>query len=215
MKSISAAGVISLAAVLQVASSTGASAHNRAHLILPTGERIVVGSRKSVTLPTDLCTTYAPRRPTPTRSAPRTRPTRPTPSSSSSGARGRGVAIVVACRSRPCSHLVPRYLTAPRIYTPTTRETSSCSSSAALLSFKRPPPTRRQTNADAAVVTPAAPKTPHSDSGSSRRASHEAAQPLIGPGSIQAFDDPDVRLSANFDGVERWATHSLSRGSTP
>lgn len=50
-KAIGAAAVISLAAVLQVAVSTGASAHNRAHLILPSGECLVVGSEKSVTLP--------------------------------------------------------------------------------------------------------------------------------------------------------------------
>lgn len=50
-KAIGAAAVISLAAVLQVAVSTGASAHNRAHIILPSGECLVVGSEKSVTLP--------------------------------------------------------------------------------------------------------------------------------------------------------------------
>ena len=50
-RAIAAAAVISLTAVLQVALSTGASAHNRAHIILPTGECLVVGSEKSVTLP--------------------------------------------------------------------------------------------------------------------------------------------------------------------
>lgn len=50
-RAIAAAAAISLAAVLQVALSTGASAHNRAHIILPTGECLVVGSEKSVTMP--------------------------------------------------------------------------------------------------------------------------------------------------------------------
>jgi hypothetical protein len=50
-KAIGAVAVVSLAAVLQVAVSTGASAHNRAHIILPSGECLIVGSEKSVTLP--------------------------------------------------------------------------------------------------------------------------------------------------------------------
>ncbi len=37
--------------VAQVAVSPVASAHNRAHIILPNGESIIVGSEKSVTLP--------------------------------------------------------------------------------------------------------------------------------------------------------------------
>lgn len=39
------------AAALILAVATAASAHNRAHIILPSGECIVVGSEKSVTLP--------------------------------------------------------------------------------------------------------------------------------------------------------------------
>jgi len=35
----------------EIAFSTLASAHNRAHIILPSGDCIVVGSEKSVTLP--------------------------------------------------------------------------------------------------------------------------------------------------------------------
>jgi hypothetical protein len=50
-KAIGAAAVISLAAVLQVSASIGASAHNRAYIILPSGECLIVGSEKSVTLP--------------------------------------------------------------------------------------------------------------------------------------------------------------------
>ncbi|WP_156996377.1 hypothetical protein [Knoellia aerolata] len=50
-KAMGAAAVISLAAVLQVSVSNGAHAHNRAHVILPSGECMVVGSEKSVTLP--------------------------------------------------------------------------------------------------------------------------------------------------------------------
>jgi hypothetical protein len=41
--------LVVVAAVLTVASA--ASAHNRAHIVLPTGECIIVGSEKSVTLP--------------------------------------------------------------------------------------------------------------------------------------------------------------------
>jgi hypothetical protein len=37
--------------VLMLALASAASAHNRAHIILPTGECIIVGSEKSVTLP--------------------------------------------------------------------------------------------------------------------------------------------------------------------
>jgi hypothetical protein len=40
-----------LAPVLVLALSPAASAHNRAHVILPSGECIIVGSEKSVTLP--------------------------------------------------------------------------------------------------------------------------------------------------------------------
>jgi hypothetical protein len=36
---------------LMLAIASAASAHNRAHIILPTGECIIVGSEKSVTLP--------------------------------------------------------------------------------------------------------------------------------------------------------------------
>lgn len=39
------------ALILALSLPTAASAHNRAHLILPTGECIIVGSEKSVTLP--------------------------------------------------------------------------------------------------------------------------------------------------------------------
>jgi hypothetical protein len=40
-----------LGGAVEVAFSSVASAHNRAHIILPSGECIVVGSEKSVTLP--------------------------------------------------------------------------------------------------------------------------------------------------------------------
>lgn len=40
-----------LAPVLVLVLAPAASAHNRAHVILPTGECIVVGSEKSVTMP--------------------------------------------------------------------------------------------------------------------------------------------------------------------
>ena len=40
-----------IAVATQVTLSTAAYAHNRAHIILPTGECIIVGSEKSVTLP--------------------------------------------------------------------------------------------------------------------------------------------------------------------
>jgi len=45
-----AAGLVLMGAA-QVAFSTTASAHNRAHVILPSGECIIVGSEKSVVLP--------------------------------------------------------------------------------------------------------------------------------------------------------------------
>jgi hypothetical protein len=50
MKKISTALLV-LAAVLALTLASAASAHNRAHIILPTGECIIVGSEKSVTLP--------------------------------------------------------------------------------------------------------------------------------------------------------------------
>lgn len=40
-----------LAAALALMLAPGASAHNRAHVILPSGECIIVGSEKSVLLP--------------------------------------------------------------------------------------------------------------------------------------------------------------------
>ena len=43
--------LVVLIAGAPVAFSPVASAHNRAHIILPTGECIIVGSEKSVTLP--------------------------------------------------------------------------------------------------------------------------------------------------------------------
>lgn len=43
--------MVLLVGVAQVAFSPVASAHNRAHIVLPTGECIIVGSEKSVTLP--------------------------------------------------------------------------------------------------------------------------------------------------------------------
>jgi hypothetical protein len=42
---------IAMVGVTEIASSTVASAHNRAHIILPSGRCIIVGSEKSVTLP--------------------------------------------------------------------------------------------------------------------------------------------------------------------
>jgi hypothetical protein len=50
-KALVAISAICLGAVVPIASSTSASAHNRAHIILPSGECIIVGSEKSVTLP--------------------------------------------------------------------------------------------------------------------------------------------------------------------
>lgn len=40
-----------LAAALALMLAPGASAHNRAHIVLPNGQCIIVGSEKSVTLP--------------------------------------------------------------------------------------------------------------------------------------------------------------------
>ena len=40
-----------LAGATEIAFSTVASAHNRAHVILPSGDCMIVGSEKSVTLP--------------------------------------------------------------------------------------------------------------------------------------------------------------------
>jgi hypothetical protein len=45
------AGGVATAAGLMLAVSSPAAAHNRAHVILPDGSCIVVGSEKSVTLP--------------------------------------------------------------------------------------------------------------------------------------------------------------------
>jgi hypothetical protein len=50
MKKISAV-LLLLATALALTLAPAASAHNRAHLILPSGECIIVGSEKSVTLP--------------------------------------------------------------------------------------------------------------------------------------------------------------------
>lgn len=50
-KALAAMSAICLAAMVQVAFGPSASAHNRAHIILPSGECLVVGSEKSVTLP--------------------------------------------------------------------------------------------------------------------------------------------------------------------
>jgi hypothetical protein len=43
--------VLAASAAVVLAAAPVASAHNRAHLILPTGECIIVGSEKSVMLP--------------------------------------------------------------------------------------------------------------------------------------------------------------------
>jgi hypothetical protein len=45
------AAVVAMAAATGLTFSSTASAHNRAHIILPSGECIIVGSEKSVTLP--------------------------------------------------------------------------------------------------------------------------------------------------------------------
>jgi hypothetical protein len=50
MKKVFSAAVLLLTASALFVAST-ASAHNRAHIILPSGECIIVGSEKSVTLP--------------------------------------------------------------------------------------------------------------------------------------------------------------------
>lgn len=50
-KLVSLVGALALAALLELTFSGAASAHNRAHVILPSGECIVVGSEKSVDLP--------------------------------------------------------------------------------------------------------------------------------------------------------------------
>jgi hypothetical protein len=50
MKKVSTA-VLVLVAALALVLASAAPAHNRAHIILPTGECIIVGSEKSVTLP--------------------------------------------------------------------------------------------------------------------------------------------------------------------
>ena len=49
MKKISAVLLVLATALVMLAPA--ASAHNRAHIILPNGECIIVGSEKSVTLP--------------------------------------------------------------------------------------------------------------------------------------------------------------------
>ncbi len=46
-----AAVVLTIATIVPLATGTAAYAHNRAHVILPTGECIIVGSEKSVVLP--------------------------------------------------------------------------------------------------------------------------------------------------------------------
>ena len=51
MKLIKVAKAAAAASVLALMLSPAAPAHNRAHVILPNGECIVVGSEKSVTLP--------------------------------------------------------------------------------------------------------------------------------------------------------------------
>jgi hypothetical protein len=50
-KLVSAVAVVAAAAALELTFSSAASAHNRAHVILPSGECVIVGSEKSVTLP--------------------------------------------------------------------------------------------------------------------------------------------------------------------
>ena len=50
MKKVSTV-VLVLATALALLLASAASAHNRAHIILPNGECIIVGSEKSVTLP--------------------------------------------------------------------------------------------------------------------------------------------------------------------
>jgi hypothetical protein len=50
-KVMSAFAAVALAGAIDLTFSTAAFAHNRAHVILPSGECIIVGSEKSVTLP--------------------------------------------------------------------------------------------------------------------------------------------------------------------
>ena len=50
-KAMGAAAVLGLAAIIEVSFGGAAYAHNRAHVILPSGECIIVGSEKSVTPP--------------------------------------------------------------------------------------------------------------------------------------------------------------------
>ena len=50
-KLISEVAAIAATAAIGLTFSSAASAHNRAHVILPSGECIIVGSEKSVTLP--------------------------------------------------------------------------------------------------------------------------------------------------------------------
>lgn len=50
-KLLSAIAVVAATTAMGLAFSSPASAHNRAHVILPSGECIIVGSEKSVTLP--------------------------------------------------------------------------------------------------------------------------------------------------------------------
>ena len=51
MKKVRTLLLVIATAALMLASAPLASAHNRAHVILPTGQCIIVGSEKSVTLP--------------------------------------------------------------------------------------------------------------------------------------------------------------------
>jgi hypothetical protein len=50
-KLVALVAAVGLAAAVEVTFSGVASAHNRAHVILPSGECIIVGSEKSVALP--------------------------------------------------------------------------------------------------------------------------------------------------------------------
>ena len=50
-KSVMKVAVIAATAAAGLTFSSAVSAHNRAHIILPSGECIIVGSEKSVTLP--------------------------------------------------------------------------------------------------------------------------------------------------------------------
>ena len=51
MKLIKVAGTAVAASLVALMLSPAAPAHNRAHVILPNGECLIVGSEKSVTLP--------------------------------------------------------------------------------------------------------------------------------------------------------------------